>query len=119
MKSLNIMRESNDSNVQGRNRVLSDLELDLILQQSIDSTKQLSSKQSSGKNLTEASGARKKNLFGLDFEIPDELQQLIVKEMKSKTKSKAKDKPLKTDYLNPAQALESTDKKLQPDDSRD
>lgn len=29
---------------------------------------------------------KKKNVFGLDFEIPDELQQLIVMEMKQKEK---------------------------------
>lgn len=71
--------------------------------------------------MTESTGARKKNLFGLDFDIPDELQQLIVKEMKSKTQTQkqVKAKPMKTDYLNPAQALEWVDFKLQPDDSRE
>jgi hypothetical protein len=42
-------------------------------------------------------------MFGLDFEIPDELHQLIAKELKSKQKSKPK--AAKTDYLNPPEAL--------------
>lgn len=56
-------------------------------------------------------------MFGLDFEIPDELQQLIAKEMK--TKQKSKPKAAKADYLNPAQALEWVASKLVPQDSKD
>lgn len=54
LKSLNLKAESSGNLHVGRNRAGSDLDLDQILQQSIDSSKQLSSKQSSGKSLTEA-----------------------------------------------------------------
>jgi hypothetical protein len=56
-------------------------------------------------------------MFGLDFEIPDELHQLIAKELKSKQKSKPK--AAKTDYLNPPEALASVTSKLVPQDSKD
>jgi hypothetical protein len=35
-----------------------------------------------GSETTKLAEKKKKNVFGLDFEIPDELQQLIVMEMK-------------------------------------
>jgi hypothetical protein len=54
LKSLNLKAESDGNLHGGRNRTGSDTDLDQILQQSIDSSKQLSSKQSSGKSLTEA-----------------------------------------------------------------
>ena len=39
-----------------------------------------------GSETAKLTDKKKKNVFGLDFEIPDELQQLIVMEMKQKEK---------------------------------
>jgi hypothetical protein len=43
-------------------------------------------KLTNGNETSKVADKKKKNVFGLDFEIPDELQQLIVMEMKQKEK---------------------------------
>jgi hypothetical protein len=46
----------------------------------------LNKKEEVAPKTTNASNAKKKNLLGLDFEIPDELSQLIAHEMKGNGK---------------------------------
>ena len=40
--------------------------------------------------LAQAKDKKKKNVFGLDFEIPDELSELIAKEMKQQSEAGGK-----------------------------